>query len=68
MEEKSLRKIEMTEDDFLLLIDIKRTIEVSTQNLLDKLNQVLSRHKVRDPAWKGQVVPIESKKLDNPNN
>lgn len=68
MEEKSLRKIEMTEDDFLLLIDIKRALEVSTENLLNKLNQVISRHKVRDPAWKGQIIPIKSKELDNPNS
>ncbi len=58
-QEKSLRKIELTEEDFKLLLDIKQSIET----LLDKFNYVLSRHTLRDPGWKGQIIPFEKRKL-----
>lgn len=54
-----MRKVELAEEDFKVLLDIKDTIEI----LLDKLNEVLARHIVRDPAWKGQVVSFEAKRL-----
>lgn len=58
-----MRKIELTEDDFLLILDVKRSMETILQEHLNKLNQVLTRHEVRDPAWKGQIVPFEAKRL-----
>ena len=63
MEEDSIRKVELTENDFKLIIDIKHTMEATLAGLLNKLNQVLDRHTIRDPAWKGQVVPFEAKRL-----
>ena len=60
--EKSSRKIELTEEDFLLILDLKHTLEVTSQSLIQKLDHVLQRHTVRDPAWKGQLVQLEGKK------
>lgn len=57
------RKIELTEEDFLLLVDVKKTLESMVHDTLGIMNEVLARHTVRDPEWKGHVVPFETKKL-----
>ncbi len=57
------RKIELTEEDFLLLVDVKKTLESMVHDTLGIMNEVLARHTVRDPSWKGQVVAFEKKKI-----
>ncbi len=69
-QENSIRKIELAEKDFLLLIDTKKSLETAVATLeltistaLDNMNEVLTKHTVRDPSWKGQVIPFEKKRL-----
>ena len=58
--ESRLRKVEIAEDDFKMLVDIVLSMEVTLQSLILKFNQVSSRHTVT--SCKGQVVSLEAKK------
>lgn len=57
------RKVEMAEEDFLSLIELKRFLDSSVHTACDMIDDILAKHTVRDPAWKGQVVAFEKKKI-----